>query len=364
MAGYPKKKQDPPWVKNSGSILIVYTILAAIATAILIYALADKDLIKFPNYLFIEAPLTFSIVLFIYSAEKITDAVDELDVKKLVYNFWIYNTAVVLLNFGLFSTIYLKFFTPPTELLSKQFLYLLAFIIIFLLATKKWIGDFFWLLFKNKKGFHDYLQELEGNVEAEEDQGWGMYLFYLFRKKLRGVITERHFANISIELGVSKINGIGVFAITEIKEGHFIAEGIHLEDEELIVQWGEVKHLSKEIHKKINDFCVGTQEGFYPPDNLDFNTLTVDWYLNHSCDGNVGFNEKGDFIAIKDIKKGSELTFDYALAESYDKFILHCTCGSNGCRKTITGNDWKDPEIMRGKAKYMLPYLKELIRQQ
>lgn len=84
-------------------------------------------------------------------------------------------------------------------------------------------------------------------------------------------------------------------------------------------------------------------------------SIQVDWdrhmepdlpsrYLNHSCDPNVGIktNELGlpDFFAMRDIEKGEEIRWDYAMSEwkHYERsdpaleFDLVCHCGSENCR--------------------------------
>ena len=106
------------------------------------------------------------------------------------------------------------------------------------------------------------------------------------------------------------------------------------------------------------DFCIGTPEGFIPPENMDFENMPVEWYMNHSCDGNIGFNDNGDFIALRDIKKGEELSYDYGLAESNPRFKMACTCGSKKCRKLVTGNDWKNLKFRKTHLNYMLPRLR------
>jgi D-alanine-D-alanine ligase len=58
---------------------------------------------------------------------------------------------------------------------------------------------------------------------------------------------------------------------------------------------------------------------------------------NHSCDPNTTY--KGlNVIALRNIKRGEELTLDYAsfLDENMEPF--HCQCGSSKCRGLITGN--------------------------
>src|SRR2546430_329464 len=118
------------------------------------------------------------------------------------------------------------------------------------------------------------------------------------------------FVKVLIEIKPSAINGVGLSAVTKIKKGQRIAEGIHEEDYHKLVLWKEIRDCSGAIRDKIFAFCVGTPDGFIPPDNLDFNTLSIDWYMNHSCDGNVGIDKKGDFIARRNIDKGEELTYD------------------------------------------------------
>ena len=163
-----------------------------------------------------------------------------------------------------------------------------------------------------------------------------------------------------IELGRSEIAGVGVFAVKSIRKGRKIADGLGEKDFETLVPWGKWGEFDKTTQKKIWDFWIGTPEGFVPPENMDFNKLSIEWYFNHSCDGNVGFNRKGDFVAIRNIKKGEELTYDYGLAESNPRFSTRCNCGSSKCRKIITGNDWKEQAFRKSRISYMLPRLRRI----
>jgi hypothetical protein len=155
--------------------------------------------------------------------------------------------------------------------------------------------------------------------------------------------------------------GVGVFAVVDIAEGRKVADGIQVEDYGDLVPWEEFETYDADVRRKVRDFCIGTPEGFLPPEGLDFNKLSIEWYLNHSCEGNCGFNEEGDFIAIREIKKGEELTYDYGLAESNPAFMMECTCGSESCRRVITGNDWKDERFRRRNREHMLPRLRQLM---
>ena len=139
-----------------------------------------------------------------------------------------------------------------------------------------------------------------------------------------------------------------------------IADGIHKSDYDVLVTWKTLESLDldDDIKKKINDFCIGTPEGFLSPEDNDFNKLSIEWYMNHSCNGNVGFNENGEFVAIRNIEKREEITYDYSLAESNPKFSMVCKCGSSNCRRLVTGNDWKNSEFRKKNLNHMLPKLR------
>jgi len=161
-----------------------------------------------------------------------------------------------------------------------------------------------------------------------------------------------------IELRRSGIAGIGVFAVSAIRRDRKIADGLSAGDFETLIPWSRLDRFDTATRKKIRDFCIGTPKGFVPPENFDFNKLAVEWYFNHSCNGNVGFDQDGDFVTIRNIKKGRELTYDYGLAESNPRFKMRCNCGTKKCRKVITGNDWKKKEFRRTRIEYMLPQLR------
>jgi uncharacterized protein len=79
--------------------------------------------------------------------------------------------------------------------------------------------------------------------------------------------------------------------------------------------------------------------------------------FNHSCAPNLGFFGQIGLVAMRNIQMGEELTFDYAMSDggSYDEF--ECLCGSPSCRKKITGNDWKLPELWNKYKGYFSPYI-------
>ncbi len=166
-----------------------------------------------------------------------------------------------------------------------------------------------------------------------------------------------------VELRPSRIHvgGVGVFAACDIQKGQKVAEGIPVEEFQRPVPWEFFYSYDEEFRRKVKTFCVGTPNGFIPPPDLDFNKLSIDWYLNHSCDGNCGFDKDGDFVAIRDIESGEELAYDYGLAESNPAFLMECNCGSANCRRMITGSDWKTEAFIAKNRDCMHPHLRRLV---
>jgi D-alanine-D-alanine ligase-like ATP-grasp enzyme len=66
--------------------------------------------------------------------------------------------------------------------------------------------------------------------------------------------------------------------------------------------------------------------------------------INHSCDPNAWL-EGLDLVARRRIRKGEQITMDYATFcnESMEEF--RCTCGSRNCRGVILGTDYLQPFV-------------------
>lgn len=85
-------------------------------------------------------------------------------------------------------------------------------------------------------------------------------------------------------------------------------------------------------------------------------------YVNHSCDPNCGIKEKATLVALRHIKEGDEITFDYAMTEyrlgGFER-NEKCLCGSEICRGNITGHD-ELPDKFKEKYKgYISSYLQK-----
>jgi len=113
--------------------------------------------------------------------------------------------------------------------------------------------------------------------------------------------------------------GLGVFAIRDIKKDEFITEFS-----------GPV--VTVPAFDGIPDEVV----------NHLFN-IGIDKYImarepgvrtNHSCEPNAGIVRDVFLVAMRDIKAGEEVTFDYSTIIA-DAWVLECNCGSVLCRKLI-----------------------------
>jgi SET domain-containing protein len=145
----------------------------------------------------------------------------------------------------------------------------------------------------------------------------------------------------------SPIQGIGIFAIEKISKG-----------EQISVLGGVIVHINDiDAYRQIMGH-IGLQiddQFFMVPTTRD--ELPIKGTVNHSCSPNAGLSSSVVFIAIRDIEPGEECTFDYATSETYFP-SFGCHCVSANCRKTITQDDWKIPELQQKLGQYYSPYLR------
>ncbi len=73
-------------------------------------------------------------------------------------------------------------------------------------------------------------------------------------------------------------------------------------------------------------------------------------YINHSCDPNCGIKNLFEVVAMRNILKGEELTWDYEMTEKNPDWKMRCRCGSPICRGII-GNYVNMPRHIRKKYK-------------
>ena len=131
----------------------------------------------------------------------------------------------------------------------------------------------------------------------------------------------------------SGINNLGLFAKTDIKKGEKVIEYKGRKFTHKQVEEDDRFDNSKAIYLfTLNERYV-----------LDGDTKTnTAKYINHSCNPNCEvdiINGKIWIIAIKDIKKGDELSYDYGFGYDADFRQFPCKCGSKNCCGYIVRDD-------------------------
>lgn len=63
-------------------------------------------------------------------------------------------------------------------------------------------------------------------------------------------------------------------------------------------------------------------------------------FLNHSCDPNTGVRDVLRLVALREIKAGQEIRFDYSTTMDENHWELACLCGSPRCRGIIRDFKW------------------------
>lgn len=168
--------------------------------------------------------------------------------------------------------------------------------------------------------------------------------------------TNHTWINPKLKINKSKKHGKGAFAKKNILKGERLAifGGYVMLIDELNILPEELSDLPMQIEER---FVLASQKTGEPEDT-DF--------FNHSCNPNSGFKGQIFLVAMRNIRKCEEITFDYAMVVSESVgssiiFEMKCKCDSRNCRKIITENDWKIPELRHRYNGYFSQYLQEKI---
>ena len=143
----------------------------------------------------------------------------------------------------------------------------------------------------------------------------------------------------------SKIDKNGLYANRDIKQGTRIIE-----------YKGKIitNRQSEEDSKFDNDkaiYLFNINKKYDLDGDFKFNTARL---INHSCDPNCevfGSGLKVWVYAMKNIKKGEELSYDYGFNYDKDYKNFPCKCGSKKCAGYIVreGSRWRIKKIKRRK---------------
>jgi hypothetical protein len=132
---------------------------------------------------------------------------------------------------------------------------------------------------------------------------------------------------VRLTVKASPINGRGVFAEDDIRQG------------ELIHRMGG-RRVS--LLRCIAEIATGHIRIDDPLSVRKYEYLVLDEFsilFNHCCQANAGLASEVDMVALRDIPRGEEITFDYSMTvrpSLYTAFWkMPCNCQAPLCRKEI-----------------------------
>jgi len=162
---------------------------------------------------------------------------------------------------------------------------------------------------------------------------------------------------INPKLKVSDVNyGKGIFSTETI-----------VAKERLAIFGGDIMLIDeiKNLPLHLQEYPLQIEERFLIYGKKNTEPESTDFF-NHSCEPNAGIKGQLFLVAMRDIKAGEEITFDYAMVVSASVgsdivFKMQCRCETKNCRKTITEYDWQLPALRKKYQGYFSQYLQERI---
>lgn len=153
------------------------------------------------------------------------------------------------------------------------------------------------------------------------------------------------FLNPKLRVRLSPLHsGHGVFVEAPVARGELLARfGGRLVDAR------ELREIDPSQHR----YSLQVDDDLY----LLSTTPTAPDFVNHACEPNAGMHGHNGLVALRELRIGEEVRYDYAMSDgsSYDEFP--CNCGSALCRGHVRGTDWTRPELQIRYAGFFSPYL-------
>jgi uncharacterized protein len=154
-----------------------------------------------------------------------------------------------------------------------------------------------------------------------------------------------------LEVRPSPIHSRGIFATAPVEVGEtLIIWGGEVFTREQIAAGEALEHSYTAISEDL--FLGHTAE----------HGRSADDYINHSCDPTVWMLDEVTLAARRALAPGDEITIDYVMYLDSDWEPRACRCGSRLCRKWITHEDWRRPELFERYRYHFSPFINERIR--
>ena len=144
------------------------------------------------------------------------------------------------------------------------------------------------------------------------------------------------------------VSGDGLFATEDIPAGEVVAakaghiiDRATLEANAALIRGAELQIADDLFIAPLSD------------DELDASMMSI----NHSCEPNLGTAGNILYVTMREVKAGEELTLDYAMYATNTTQEFECRCGTARCRKGVTNQDWRRPELQERYRGYFSWYL-------
>lgn len=135
----------------------------------------------------------------------------------------------------------------------------------------------------------------------------------------------------------SDIEGRGLFAKEPMSKGEIV-----------VVKGGYVmtKAQRDKVEEKLGPAEIQVTEDLFIGPTTQMEREGAMMHPNHSCEPNPGVRGQIVFVALRDIVKDEELTFDYAMTDD-EPYEMRCNCGATNCRGVVAGRDWMKKEVQQ-----------------
>jgi SET domain-containing protein len=118
----------------------------------------------------------------------------------------------------------------------------------------------------------------------------------------------------------SGVHGLGIKTRSSIAKGAFVIQCLGIE------------RPKEEVYEGLRALQTGPETYLAE----DPSNPRLDDFINHSCDPNVGFVDGSlRMYALRDIRPGEELFWDYRTSINEEGWAVDCTCGTVHCRGKI-----------------------------
>ncbi|MGE3332592.1 MAG: SET domain-containing protein [Rhodospirillaceae bacterium] len=143
--------------------------------------------------------------------------------------------------------------------------------------------------------------------------------------------------------------GRGVFAVEPMCKG------------ELVAVWGGrivTQAVAEALPPEIRRYVVQVEDEQFlaPVEPIDAAEL-----INHCCQPNCGLSGQIALVALRPIRVGEEITFDYGTTDSSEFLSFSVSCGKSPCRKRLRPDDWQRPDVQEVNRGHFSPYLQRRI---